>query len=423
MYVVINSVTYDKIKNLSFAPETDLSGCSLPVNEFVVDLFTDDAIALEQYASLYDDRGALWAKYWIMDVHRIDRQTVRVTARSITALLDQKVMAADLYAAGTTFGAAVAAVFSGVSSDYTVDTTLASVTVSGWGEKQTARERLQWLCFTAGAYVKSYFGGEIAILPIDSPRVLIPLADTYWKPRQEQKAVVTAVQVTAFTFTQGTPQTTDEYVTNGMEWYIVTRQDFTLTNPDAPSTAPENVVRVEDCMLVTPDNVATVMARLAVWYFNRREIRLEAIDNGDYYPGQKIYCYTDEESVEQGYVAEAVFSFGLQAKASLRVTVVEDRQAGNLTVNYQYNGATVGRAVYLLPVGYSYSISNPFVDWTANNNRYVFRPQNAAAEGTMVAGGVTDNQPYSVALHFNAGVLHVVSVSDLSVSGGSVHIG
>ena len=88
MKIIINSTTYSGLKNLSYSPETDVFGNSLPINEFRADIITTDDIAMSQWAELRDDLNALWAKYWIVYAERIDRQTVRIQAQSALRLLE-----------------------------------------------------------------------------------------------------------------------------------------------------------------------------------------------------------------------------------------------------------------------------------------------------------------------------------------------
>ena len=75
MYVTIDLTDYSTIRNLSFSPQTDVTGNSLPINEFSVDIVTDDDISFGQYAELYDDLDNLWAKYWINYAERLDAES------------------------------------------------------------------------------------------------------------------------------------------------------------------------------------------------------------------------------------------------------------------------------------------------------------------------------------------------------------
>ena len=140
----------------------------------------------------------------------------------------------------------------------------------------------------------------------------------------------------------------------------------------------------------------------------------DAVNNGQYIPGDKVLIHIDDESMVTGYVNRAAYAFGLQAKATMHLTGVESVEAGILKILYKYNGMQIGKKVYTFPVGYSYSITNPYIDLTMNGHRYIFRPLNENATGTIAAGNNTNTQNYDVALDLHKKVLHVISVDGIT---------
>lgn len=421
MKIIIGNTTYTKIKNLSFAPESDLTGSTVPIEEYQADIITTDRIATGQYAELYDDADTLWAKYWVIDSYRVDANTMRVICQSVLVLLDRVTLQGDMFT-GVTVQTMIDSIFGTVTSAYTVESSIASQTITGWCPKQTARERLQWVCFVAGAYVRTAFSGNVEIKPVGSTATLIPMSQIFWKPELEYGDKVTAVEITSFSFTQATPQPTDEYVTNGMEWYVVTRQAFRLDNPSATSADPENVVKVTDCMLVNSNNVGAVMTHLSKWFFNRVDMRADIINNAEFAPGQKVTAYADPETTVTGFIDTATFTFGLQARSTIHIKAVEVVDSAGLIINYMYGQTQVGMDRYTFPVGYLYNIENPYVDFTAGSNRYVFRPLTDYTSGTMPTGTKTETVNYDVALHQYGDTLHIVSVYDADQSEGTVTI-
>ncbi len=422
MYIRIDQTDYAKHRNLSFAPETDFTGSTVPINEFSVEIVTTDTIAYGQYAYLYDDLDNLWAKYWIVYAERVGADAVLVRARSDIALLDGVTLPAVMYS-----GAAIGDVLddtmvrqSGAPGivavmDYALDSSFDSVTITGFCPEQSARERLQWVCFVAGAYVKTFFNDEIEILPIDATAALVPFNRTYYKPTVNHSDYVTAVKVVGYTFTQGTPGTTDEYVTDGTDYYIVTKQEFTLANSLAPSSAPDNVIAIEGVYLVNSANAAGILTHLASLYFKRTEVVLEAVDNAEFIPGDRLTVYADEDTLYTGCARLCEFAFGKQAKAKITLAAGESMDGAKLTVTYMYGDMNIGRAEYFLPVGYAYSITNPYVDWSMNGHRYIFRPTTAAVSGTMTSSGATATVNYAVALDETEEILQIVSVDSVTV--------
>jgi len=412
--------TYTEITGLSYAPSADLAGASIPINEFQVDIHTTDIIEIGGYAELYDDLDNLWAQYWIVYAEHIDQQTLRLRVQSEIGILDRISLPATYYN-----GASVTSVLddvivwstlgSVVPMGYSLDSSFSSETITGFCPQQTARERLLWVAFTIGAYVKTFFNQTIEILPIDDTETTIPIGDTYWKPTIIYNEWVTAIRGHAYSFTPGTPQTTDTYVQDDIgNTYIVTETTFTIQNQNVPKAAPENIVDISGLYLLNEDNISDVMTRLTAWYFNRTELDFDAINNGAYIPGDKVIVYTDDENMVTGYVTSATFTFGLQAKATIHLTGVLDVEAGNLTILYKWNGKQIGKKMFTFPVGYAYSITNPYIDKSMNRHRYIFRPLNENATGTIVAGKNTNTQNCDVALDLFEKVLHVISVDSIT---------
>lgn len=423
MYVKIDLTDYATIRNLVFSPQTDVTGDTVPINEFSVDIVTDDTIASGQYAELYDDMDNLWAKYWITYAERSGPDAVHILVRSDIALLDGVTLPAAMYS-----DASVSAVLDATmvrqaggglvaTIDYTLDSAFSSATITGYCPEQSARERLQMICFVIGAYVKSYFNDEIEILPIDAAAALIPAEKTFREPMPTvaYRDYVTKVEITGFTFTEGTPATGDEYVEAGGTTYIVARQNYTLTNTAAPSTAADNIQRFDDVTLINADNVSGILARVAGYLFKRTSVQLDIIDNAEFIPGDAVSVYADPATVFGGFIASCAFSFGIQARARLNVTACVDIETATLTVLYKKGTRQLDRKEYALPVGFAYSIENPYIDISYGGHRYIMRPQTEAVEGTLT-GDTTVTVQYDVALDLHKGTLYVVNVDEITVT-------
>jgi len=414
--------TYTEITNPSFAPSADIAGASIPINEFQIDIHTADTIAIGAMAELYDDLDNLWAQYWIVYAEHIDQRTLRLRAQSEIGILDRISLPATYYnGASVTSVLDDAIVWSTLGSvipmGYSLDSSFSGETITGFCPQQTARERLLWVAFTIGAYVKTFFNQGIEILPIDETETMIPMGDTYWKPTIIYNEWVTAIRGHAYSFTLGTPQTTDTYVQDDIgNTYIVTETTFTIQNQNVPAAAPENIVDIKGLYLLNEDNVSDVLTRLTAWYFNRTELDFDAVNNGAYIPGDKVLVHIDDENMVSGYINRATFTFGLQAKAAMHLTGVLAVETGNLIILYKWNGKQIGKKMYSFPVGYAYSITNPYIDKSMNRHRYIFRPLNENATGTIVAGKNTNIQNCDVALDLYKKILHVISVDSITES-------
>lgn len=418
MHVTIGGVDYTEISALTFAPETDVTGSTAPINELVVDIRTDDAIEVGSSVALYDDLDQLWCKYWVTDPVRLDEYTVRVRGQSALMLLDRKLLAPVMYSdasATTVLDALLAPV-----GDYSVDASFAGATLTGYCPEQTARERLQWVVLVIGGYLKNYGDGYLRVLPVDDEdEATIPPEHTYWKPEVTYRDHVTGIRAKYYSYVQREPQQKEEWVEAGGVTYVQTATTFELSNSSAPALAPENWVSIEDVTLLTEDNVDDVLTALGRFYFSRTEVNLDCVNDFQWWPGQKVQAYAEPESVFSGYINSAVFTFGVRAKSSLRVTAAESMSGAQLTIRYLWESKQMGVRTYWLPVGYPYSVDNEYVQVPFAGHLYVFRPHNARAEGVVAEGGTVDDQPVSVALDLHQRVLGVVSVDELTVETSS----
>lgn len=420
----VSFVDYTKISNLSFAPDIDLYALSLPINTFTVDIITDDEIAEFNYAELYDDLAQPWARYWITAADRISPGVVRLTAKSPLYTLEYATMAAEMYSAEPAADLIVDCIeASGQfgAGAVSIDSSLSNATITGYCPEQTARERLTWVLFAIGACARMSFDYTVRIAPIDDTTALISYNRTFWRPQITQTQWVTAVKVTAFTFTEAQSQAEWEADDSSYRFplpWVCAEQEFTLTNDSAPAGVPENVVEVSELYLINSGNVNDILNRIAAYYFNRTEATLDCVNNREFLPGDKVMAYMAEDALITGYIASAAFKFGVQARSTLKLIGVEEVVGAELTINYVYSGGRIGQATYFLPVGYTFSIENPYIDRTHEGRRYIYRPQTANATGTMVSGSNTVTVNYDIALESHDDILIVHYVDGVETSSG-----
>lgn len=419
MKITIANATYTKIKNLSFAPEADVTGSEVPINELMVDISTTDTITMGQWVYLYDDRDNLWARYWIIYAEHIDKQTVRVQGQSALKILERDMLDPVMYNAAS-LSTVLAEIFGELdNNDWEVDASFSSATITGFCPEQSAKTRLQWVCFVIGACIKSAFTAKIQILPIDNTATTIPIEKTYWKPRVTYKDYVTAINIITYTYTQTNPNTTDEWVTDGRTYFVQTKQNVRISNPNAPAAAPVNEIHIEDITLVNTSNVSGILSHLSQYYFMRQEVDLDCINNAEFEPGQRVTVYVDEDTMAEGYINSATFTFGIEAKSSIHLTASESKDSAILTITYKYQGDEIlhetqlDKKDFTFPIGYSYSIQNPFLELWISPRRYVFRPIANSVTGTITSGVNAKTAYYAKALDLYKGVLNIISVDDV----------
>lgn len=415
MIITINNTNYTKLKNLKFDPQADITGTEVIVNRFECEIITDNNISEADTAYLYDDLNNLWAKYWITKSER-HGEAVKIIAQSALLLLNRITMPARFYS-NTSLSSALSDIFAQISAiygtSYTIDASLSSKTITGYAPEQSARDRFQWICFVVGAYVKTFFSDTVDLLAVDDTPSLIPLEKTFYKPKLVYGDVVTAIKVTAYSYTQGTPQTTDKWVEVNGTYYIETTQDFTLANPDVPATATDNIIEIKDVKLVNTVNVSEILTRLSTYYFQSLEVEADIINNGEFLPGKRFYLYSDVKSMVVGYLKSATFSFGLQARSSLKFAQSQTINGKELAIEYYYNDKTLYTSRFWLPVGYIYTIETKYVDYYEDGHRYIFYPLTDEITGTMPDADTVVRVECDIAIDFYEAICALYNVDDI----------
>ena len=413
MYLQIYSVTaedyvkYERIRDLVFVPEADLTLSSLPVNQFTVEVMTSDDIAVGAAARLYDDLDALWADYRVAKAERVDRETVRVLAQSQLMLLDRWTCPAKMYI-NDTVDVVAASLFELPASGHLYPFTIAvdeyylthPVSVTGFCPEQTARERLQWLCLTVGAYVRQWAGFGLTIAPVPdlgdaTEGTLIPVDKIFWKPSMATKDLTRSVRIEACRNydTVERPQLDQESATeaDGTTWWF-NREELEFENEDAPGE-PGREVTIDGVTLIHSVYAMSTLTRLALAYFRRREIVADVIDNGEYWPGQRVRVYIDENTVYAGAIRSCAFTFGTQARARLTLSADDmPEEMGRLTILYKNGDAVIGTRTYSFPVDEDYAVDNPVV----RRGRLEYIPDGGQVTGTMTGAGRTVEVRYVV---------------------------
>ena len=138
---------------------------------------------------------------------------------------------------------------------------------------------------------------------------------------------------------------------------------------------------------------------LIAFYFNRVEVSADAINNGEYTPGERVAVPVDSSQLYQGYINRCDFSFGYQARSKLNITGALSVESATLTVLYMYSSTQVARRTYLLPKGYEYTIETEYIDRTVNGHRSIFRPDIETITGTLT-GDATQTVSVQIALDY-----------------------
>lgn len=413
MYIIYNDTRYRELKSLTFAPQVDILGNELVVNEFKAEIITDDDITIGKYAKLCGKSGRVWAYYRITEAQRLSQHSVTIKAQSDILILDRKALPA-MMCNNTSAKTIINECFTtfGLTCDIVSD--LADVNLNGYLPDQTARQRLQWVCFVMGAYVQSFFNTKCTIKKIDDTITNITTDKTFYRPKLSYKDYVTSVTATAYSYTAGTPGNTDEWVKVGNTTYIQTSQKASLNNSDVPLDAPANVVDLSGITIVNEDNVSGVLSRLADEYFNREQLSAEILNEGEVQPADMIRVFDGVKSLITGYVKSASFTFGSSSKSAVVLTQTVISDAVQVTLSYRYDGIEIDRETFNFPPNTDYTLQNSYVDVTAAGQRRVYLPLKKETKGNTGGGDTVKRVNCDIALEYQNNILSILSVDSVT---------
>lgn len=174
---------------------------------------------------------------------------------------------------GDTFGGGVYNAYSAkqlvrdiVGSDFDVDFgTVKDTELTGILQTMTKREALQQVLFAWGVCAATDGGEVIRIFDLQYEPEEIGIGRTYTGTTLETSAMVTAVRVTAHTYTQDANGSVE---VNGVK-YTDTTTVYTVTNPNVTANDKQNVVEVTGATLVSP-SIGQETARRVYDYYARR---------------------------------------------------------------------------------------------------------------------------------------------------------
>lgn len=423
MYIEHNGTIYRTIKSLKFSTQVDIIGNELAINDFTAEIVTKyNHITIGSVVNLCDDVGHTWARYRATEVNKLSPGVVTIKCQSDILILDRKKMPAVM-CSNESGKSIITGCFTSFGLQCNIDDDLTDVNINGYLPEQTARQRLQWVCFVMGAYVQSFFNTRTTIKKIDTTTTDLPENKVFYRPKISYKDYVTAVTATAYSYTQGEPGRTDDYVKVGNTTYIQTTQTASLNNTSVPSGTPDNIVDLSGITIVNDSNISSILSRLAAEYFNREQLSADILTGREIKPADKISIFDGVDSVIKGYVKSENFTFGKASKASIVLTQTTSEKAVKVELDYKYDGIIIDTETFRFPKNTSFELQNSYVDKTAQARRRVYLPLTQTTTGNTGTQEVTKKDVNcDVALEYENTVLQILSVDDANLSNEVVTI-
>lgn len=414
---------------MRFSPAVDITGNQLPINEFSADIITDDTITVGKYASLYDEKGMLWARYRVTSSNQYPLGIRTIRCQSDVYILERRTLSAMMYSDDDAYPI-ISSIFSRFNLDVSISDNIRGLTISGYVPEQTARERLQWICFAIGAYVRTFFAPVTVIDIIDEGNVNYLQEDrVFLRPQLSYSDYVTSIRAIAYEYNEGTPETTDKWVQVGDRYYIQHTREVTLNNPNVPANTPENVIDITKLTLINDNNVSDILSKLAEEYFNQdsnlppQKLTAEIINtSADVQPADRVGILNGIGDIVTGYVKSMQFTFGKAAKAKITMTQNVLTDALKLYIRYVYDNNELTREVYYFPPDTAYEVQSRYIDIT-NRTRRIYLPLRATVEGIITDSDKTESVDTDIALELADNILSVYSVDSANLQSEVVVIG
>ncbi len=423
MYVRIDQVKYYEIKNIKFCPEVDMTGSTCPICELTVDVRSTTDFDLYTWISLWDNDDRLWCNYLIKDQERLSPDFIRVTGASQLCLVEfSKVMGA-LYLAsdGATTTDIAVGYFPGLY--YTLDSTLANLSIIGYGGPGNLRDNIHKFLFGMGAYLRQSFSDTLDILPRSDSMKLVPFKRTFATPSYEEGDYYKQIRmwICGYNLIEGEPTATQEYIEYGGHYYEKTGAYTYLNNPNPIYGGGNNVLDSETFFLVNSDYMLP-MNTLALYFYGTA--RLDCLNEREFLPGERVCFYLDKQTLMCGWIQKADFKFGHSVRSTLYLIGCETVPvSGEYTVVYidsESDDELYRESELYFPRGWTYVFTpKPVIDvFRSDTLRFIARPTISTLTGTFSASDTTLTVPCLVDLEYitDYGYLTTLGVDDITES-------
>ena len=370
----IYSPTYTMIKELTFDCDNDIIGAQIATNEFSAKIITNSYIDQSgwEYAILKDNNDNKFAYYFIKNIHRIDQNVVELTAQNVIGKLDDIQLSEGMltnypisnmifYIFRNLFGR-------GTDLPYYIDSSLSNVTVSGYVPAQTARERIQWMCFACNIFVKTemisgnYMIEFYPLSEVYNQVGIMCLPDQiYYKPIIEHVIPFSKLILNGNTYSAEVQkqdlEAGDQYIevitgdppVSHYYPYVPWVSDWNLNLTSAPR---ENMFTSDTINFINETNWYAISDELHYFLQSSDKIAVEMImpTYGDRKQiGDKLYLVI-EDKLYTGYVTHISFEFGNSIKQAMTLSYCKEVTATELNLKYTCNSIGWERnESYLLP--------------------------------------------------------------------------
>lgn len=313
------------LSSVSALQQIDPTNSTIPANAFDWELLSDDGVEylfqFKQPIEVYAD--GLIGVYYIESATRRTATQYKINCADAIGLLETDTFAGGIY---TNYDAIT--LIREICGDIPVyiESGFEGQTVSGYIPAGTKRrEALRMVCFALMAIADTSASDGIKLFHL-SVNIAEPIekARTYYGTSISTSAAVTAVKVTAYSYTEGSGDKTIDF--NGKK-YAYTTTEYVANNPLATASDKTNVKEFKDITLVSDDIAQSIADYLMSWYMYREthNLSFKLVDEmvGDY-----VSTVTDYGAAHNGIITRLTLKMSRITKATADIVGAIDGGGG-----------------------------------------------------------------------------------------------
>lgn len=303
------------IKELSMTRNADITADTVPIDDMRVVVYSETAIPATEIVWLTDTETGVSGRYLVSQINDIGNNLYEIVSYSLVYTLDSVELPAKYYG-GVTLETALEDLVVGNMTFYCAEN-LGQETITGFCDKQSARQRLQQFCWAVGAYASCTSATQIEILPISSNvEAIYSRSDIYEYPSITNDDEVSKVNLTVHSYTAGGGD--GDVVTDGDgNKYTHTTTVLTKENPKVTG-ALNKELNIDTATLINSTNAQQTLNRVALLFFNSATWTGKTLYK-DVTAGQRVSVQDRNGKAYKGYIYGISYSFGKGVATTLEI--------------------------------------------------------------------------------------------------------
>lgn len=287
-----------ELRKASITNEIDESCIELPISTFAWTLDSlsnvDYMFQLKQPVEVRNNESLLGV-YYINGASRAAKRVYDIDCHDALGVLSESQFGGGAYLSGVSAKALLETICAPFAVEYAEGVT--DKTLKGVLEAQSKRDAIQQVIFAWGVCLATDGGSKLRVFNLPDAAKVIPKNRTFVGASVETASIVTAVKVTAHTYTADS----NGSVQIGGASYNDTETVYTVNNPNVTATDRQNVVEITGATLVSKDIGQTTAQRVYNYCQKRDTVSAKIVYAGERL-GDKISVYTPWVSLVSGHL-------------------------------------------------------------------------------------------------------------------------